>query len=1186
MLFIFSLLPLVRNFQYFFAMKRSEIIAQQRLYLSFLPHVRKQFGNLSGVATIGLGAKEKNGLLLEEWSFRFYVQNKRPLKDIPVSERIPDRLFGIRTDVLPVFETDSLICDSSVLSIDDQGYRDTGLRGGISIRNEHFDNDQPSGFGTLGVLARRKSDNAIVGLTCAHVVNAGSTDLTVVNTKIGQPKYWISCCCCTHGYIGDVAKATSSADLDCAIIDIHDDLLANITTNSTENQIEGIGNISGAAAILCFDNLRKRGRATGLTTGKVSDIAFGTDQMLIERIDGNPGDPFACQGDSGSVIVNSGNQVVGLLVAASRHDRKKTIATHIKPVMAELGITIAGTDVSDIGEPVGGGLGGCELFAWPGGQSDTAMNPVEVFDSIDFGFAGNVDWDVSGGAPGATIIQTGSQTASGLSTITVRYDQTSATSNPTDAVWIKAINGSDEATKFRTVFTLTPRAVNTSGALDSDNTKRFPATGGIPDHAGVAIPGTEGASWYLAKAEIAFEVTPAGMDWSNSGGINFVTGAHPGIDGVILARRETRFTRGEQATGAANRTHTDQPDWISAGDSSVDDFQSPTAGAPDEVFRLGTEGFDPTNLLQAYLRGEYRDYLEFHDGTTWVRITPYAEWFANLTADQNGGGTAPPSVGAPNSIGAGTNSENLPNQKPTITVGPQQEVRPGEVVTLTATPADADNDVLSPAAWTQTAGPAVALSSPTGNSVTFTAPANDPQLKFTAITSDNTQGLSRASGNHQSDPAEVIINVVEWKNIGGGDPIVGRNMTEVFNAADFGIGAGALNWDVTTGGTDAVIIEADGAPVAATGTLNGATTITVRYDTRSGDISRAQSVKIQAVHPGNGRAWFKRRTVFRVTVAVHATDTHTHRIPSMQASGKDHFVSAQGMGDSTFVATFDPVPPGNEITWDAGVVAIVSPAVGGARDTARMTSNTGTGERQPFTISVNGDLVNEDIFWTVWGTFGSTIKALATVVSATTISTSGGYDFTFTIQPAAIIPPVGTIDDVPDLRGARVSAPPNVPGGDAGVYQQGTALGGGATRKWDTTRRVRQRILNPNGVAWDPGTPVRFRTTYLNFPSDPIVGNDDTHEGDPEDNNPYTMPGHRILTGSDEPTDGLNHTQGNNGDSVEIRFHCQEFARLELDGNWYQISSDYLWKIHWNWNKTAGSWADNGSFLALDNNGF
>jgi hypothetical protein len=100
---------------------RSQIVAQQRQLLSFLPHVRAQFGNIPGVEIVGLGAKERRRRILDEWAFRFYVSKKRPLKDIPKDQQIPDRIFGIQTDVISHFEKVSLVCETSVLSVDTKG---------------------------------------------------------------------------------------------------------------------------------------------------------------------------------------------------------------------------------------------------------------------------------------------------------------------------------------------------------------------------------------------------------------------------------------------------------------------------------------------------------------------------------------------------------------------------------------------------------------------------------------------------------------------------------------------------------------------------------------------------------------------------------------------------------------------------------------------------------------------------------------------------------------------------------------------------------------------------------------------------------------------------------------------------------------------------------------------------------
>jgi hypothetical protein len=636
----------------------------QEIIESILPKVRTKFHNLEGVQQIGFGLKEKDERITDVLAFRFYVDIKQSLSKISKKERIPQSIHGFSTDVIPRFQEATLGTVSASPAVNMQEYRDEGIRGGISIRNEHFANDHPSGYGTLGVLARRISDNALVGLTCSHVVNAASDAPTTLETRIGQPQYWISCCCCPRGWIGNVSKATINNDLDCALIAIDDDIAEIVTDNNTENKVEGIPlDISGAALPVLGDVVRKYGRSSGLTTGVITDLAYGTNHILIERTDGIPGDIFAHHGDSGAVIVNEDDQVIGLLVSAAQEVSTrvklpvtKGIATLITPIMQDLGISIAGVGADDVTVP-------SRAKPWPGGQADNSLNPVEVFRSVDFNLTGNVDWDVSSGASGATIVETGNQTATGRSSISVRYDTVSASRNKTDAVSIKATKGADESEEFRTVFKITPR-INTSVALDSNNTKRFNPNAGTDDMAGVAVPGIDGATLFQAKAEFIFEVLPEDIQWDASGLLNFVTGAPSGVKGDIIARRQTKFKKGQLAVVDPTPTRTEELNYISAGDSSADDFQQPTSQAPITIFRLANEGLeDPSTLLQAYTRADYRDYLEMHDGTTWIRITPFTEWFANLTADFNGPpstAVAPPNVGTPNNVGIGATAEPIP----------------------------------------------------------------------------------------------------------------------------------------------------------------------------------------------------------------------------------------------------------------------------------------------------------------------------------------------------------------------------------------------------------------------------------------------------------------------------------------------------------------------------------------------
>ncbi|MFT3701508.1 MAG: hypothetical protein QM802_04020 [Agriterribacter sp.] len=852
----------------------------------------------------------------------------------------------------------------------------------------------------------------------------------------------------------------------------------------------------------------------------------------------------------------------------------------------------------------------------PEDQTDTALNPVETFSSGDFQFPAAVDWDVSKGGAGAVIIETGTQQATGLEHISVRYDTASATKNATDTVQVQAISGGETRTKFRTIFSFTPRAVNTSNPLDAANTKVFDIKGGTTNLAEVHTP-ADASDWFMAKAEIIFDVAPKDMAWSSGGAVGFVTGAPAGTKGNIVARRETKFTKGDQANGTANRNHTDQVDFISAGDSADNDMQAPTNAAPNALFRLANEGFDPANLLQGYLRADYRDYLEFNDGNSWVRISDYAEWFANLTGSLN---TAPPpGTGTPNNSGTGANAEKVPNQKPTLVpVEAFREIKPGEVLTLAVTPTDADNDKVN-GTWTQTAGPAANLSTLLGLSTVFTAPAGDFQFKFSVTGSDDTELLSRNAGNFKSDPVEIIVNVVEWKNTGGGDPQTGRNITEVFDAANFGIGAGPLNWDVTTGGIAGVIIEADGAIIAQTGTVNGATTIKVRYDNASGDLTRAQTVIIQATHQASGKSWLKRRTVFRITVAVQATDTHTHLIPSTLVAaggvGADHFCTAQGQGDTILQATFVPAPTPADIDWQGtGAFTFTIPGIGADRTTAKISSNTGTGQDIPFTVRIAGDTCYSGRYWTIWTSVVQTITPLPSgdpvTYTATTNDFSRSIRNTYTIQPATIISANPTTIDIPDLTGANQNLagntvnPPDVTAADVGVANNGAGqLSGGADHKWDVSRQIRRKAVDISHIANTAAASAFFFTTFLNYPSNPLAGNDDQGTSD-EDNDPYVAG--LVLVGQicadDSPTRKIQHIDGSVNETFEVRNHFREFARLLLDTQWYAISGFATWRLHFLGVKRSENtdgrdydgdgkqdktfWVDNGTVIDLTNNGF
>jgi hypothetical protein len=216
--------------------------------------------------------------------------------------------------------------------------------------------------------------------------------------------------------------------------------------------------------------------------------------------------------------------------------------------------------------------------------------------------------------------------------------------------------------------------------------------------------------------------------------------------------------------------------------------------------------------------------------------------------------------------------------------------------------------------------------------------------------------------------------------------------------------------------------------------------------------------------------------------------------------------------------------------------------------------------------------------FTVWsvsaGIAPSGVPAI-TFLNGTGFGARATVNFTATVRPPRII----TDADRPDLSGVNPTAVP-----DSGIHLCGSALAGGANRRWDITRRFRQRVLNPAGLVPPAPNPACFWTNQLAFPANNAEGNDDTHTGD-ETNNPYANAG--VLTSRDTPADFVNDAQGSVSDTLEIRMHFQEFARLDLGGAWHTISPPQPWRFHLRArNLPILGWVNNASTSALDNAGF
>ncbi len=319
---------------------RGRRIEEQDRLLRLLPEVRRRLHDVPSITNIGVGAKEVGGEITGDFAFRIYVAEKRPRGELPTAWRIPERIDGIATDVLTAPRTEMLIDTRKVRP----------LKGGIQLKNEFVQEDSRTLAGTIGCLAKNINTLEVLALTCEHVLLAGQA---LIGAGVGQPKYVVSCCCCTYNAIGTVFKALKNERVDCAVVMLDADVANEIESADGLNEVEGIGTLKGAAQAVCFETVRKRGRTTELTTGTVVDVLFEGSQILI-RPTASPPAPFADLGDSGSVVVNGANRVIGLLWAADAATRRQGVANHIGPVLRELQIMIAGDTDAGLGLPATG----------------------------------------------------------------------------------------------------------------------------------------------------------------------------------------------------------------------------------------------------------------------------------------------------------------------------------------------------------------------------------------------------------------------------------------------------------------------------------------------------------------------------------------------------------------------------------------------------------------------------------------------------------------------------------------------------------------------------------------------------------------------------------------------------------------------------------------------------------------
>lgn len=354
---------------------------------------------LPGVHAVSVQPKITQGVRTTEFAIVVYVAKKKPATELNRGEMVPPQIDGVRTDVLemPI----RIPANGPSTDMDDTHY--PHLLGGAMIHSDamvHISGDVTSTQrtiteknGTLGCIAINQNttdpSKKAVALTNAHVLLDVARTTIHDNSAVGQPSTSSLCCKSldhTFGHIDHdvvlfgIDAATNpqppqptGVDAGFVTLDPEVQWSAEVIASGeggsiTTEQIAGAHPVGANEALFDMSSgsavpiyaVHKRGARTEATTGWL--VAINTtshtpyqsldgqvikDLKLFNQLEIQPQDPtkfFALQGDSGSVIINSSHQVVGLLfgVPADKDPPSSHItACPIADVQTKLGVTVA-----------------------------------------------------------------------------------------------------------------------------------------------------------------------------------------------------------------------------------------------------------------------------------------------------------------------------------------------------------------------------------------------------------------------------------------------------------------------------------------------------------------------------------------------------------------------------------------------------------------------------------------------------------------------------------------------------------------------------------------------------------------------------------------------------------------------------------------------------------------------------
>ncbi|EHQ90356.1 trypsin-like peptidase domain-containing protein [Desulfosporosinus youngiae] len=293
---------------------------------------KKSLMALPQVIGVGQGLKEIGGVTTEQKAIIVLVKRKLPLDQLKKHQLVPKTLNGTVTDVIEVGDMQAFSAGNPAYAILSYPRRMRPAAPGVSIG--HY----LTTAGTFGaVVYDRKSGQPLI-LSNNHVL-ANSSNGRDRRAKIGdlilQP--------------GAIDGGSTSADgiarlkkyvalneyptrnhVDCALAQpLNNELIIP--------EILEIGLVRGTETAKIGMNVKKTGRTTGLTTGRIRavnvelNVGYGRGRTLNfqnQILTTN----MSAGGDSGSLVLEENNRAVGLLFAGSGQ------ATLLNPIQTVLSL--------------------------------------------------------------------------------------------------------------------------------------------------------------------------------------------------------------------------------------------------------------------------------------------------------------------------------------------------------------------------------------------------------------------------------------------------------------------------------------------------------------------------------------------------------------------------------------------------------------------------------------------------------------------------------------------------------------------------------------------------------------------------------------------------------------------------------------------------------------------------------